>query len=66
MAAGPSGLLSETANSGRNRGINMITHLINQITKGVVVPTEWNLSTIVNCYKKGGMLWREETIRERN
>ena len=56
MAAGPSGLLSETANSGRNGEINMITHLINQITKGVGVPTEWNLSTIVNCYKKGGML----------
>ena len=55
MAAGPSGLLSETANSGRNGEINMITHLINQITKAVVVPTEWNLSTIVNCYKKGGM-----------
>ena len=66
MAAGPSGLLSETVNSGGDGGINMITDLINQITIGVVVPTEWNLSTIVNCYKKGEMLWREETIRERN
>ena len=56
MAAGPSGLLSETVNSGGDGGINMITDLINQITKGVVVPTEWNLSTIIKCYKKGEML----------
>ena len=40
MAAGPSGLVSETVKPAEDAEINMITDLINQITEGVA-PAEW-------------------------
>ena len=32
-------------------GLEMIADLLNQIIREGVVPAEWELSTIVNCYK---------------
>ena len=32
-------------------GVDLITDLVNQITIEGVIPAEWELSTIVNCYK---------------
>ena len=40
-------------------GLEMIADLLNQIIREGVVPAEWELSTIVNCYKgKGDALER--------
>ena len=35
-------------------GVDMTTDLVNQIVVEGVVPAEWELSTIVNCYKGEG------------
>ena len=32
--------------------VDLITDLVNQITVEGVIPAEWELSTIVNCYKR--------------
>ena len=58
-AAGPSGIVAEMIRAAGEPGIEMISDLLNQIIREGVVPAEWELSTIVNCYKgKGDVLER--------
>ena len=49
-AAGPSAVVAEMLKAAGETGIEMITNLTNQIVRGVI-PADWDLSTIVNCYK---------------
>ena len=49
-AAGSTGLVSEMVNSAGEVGVDIITNLLNEIIVGVIL-AEWELSTIVNCYK---------------
>ena len=51
--AGPSGVVSEMVKVPGEAGVDMITDLINHIMVRVVL-AEWELSTIVNCYKGEG------------
>lgn len=48
--AGPLRLLSEVVKPAREARIDMITDLINYKKEGII-PAEWELSTIVHCYK---------------
>ena len=58
-AAGPSGIVSEMVKAAEEDSVDMITDLINQIIREGVVPADWELSTIINCYKgKGDALER--------
>ena len=58
-AAGPSGVLSEMVKATGKAGVGMITDLLNQIIIEGVIPAEWKLSTVVNCYQgKSGSLER--------
>ena len=53
-AAGPSGVVAEMLKAAGETGIEMITNLTNQIVIEGVIPEDWDLSTIVNCYKGKG------------
>ena len=53
-AAGPSGVVAEMLKAAGETGIEMITNLTNQIVREGVIPADWDLSTIVNCYKNKG------------
>ena len=58
-AAGPSGIVSEMVKAAGDAGIDMITNLVNCIIAEGVIPSDWELSTILNCYKgKGDALER--------
>ena len=58
-AAGPSGIVSEMVKAAEEDSVDMISDLINQIIREGVVPEDWELSTVVNCYKgKGDALER--------
>ena len=58
-AAGPSGIVSEMLNASGDAGIDLVTDLVNSIISQGVVPADWEISTIVNCYKgKGDALER--------
>ena len=52
-ASGPLGLVPEIVKMAGETGVGTITDLINQILVGVI-PAEWELSTITNCYKRKG------------
>ena len=49
-AAGPSGIVSEMVKAAEEDSVDMISDLINQ----GVIPADWELSTIINCYKGKG------------
>ena len=49
-AAGPWSLVPGMAKVVGEAGVDMITDLVNQIIVGVI-PSEWELSTLENCYK---------------
>ena len=51
--AGLPSLVSEMVQAQGEAGADMISDLVNQIIVGVI-PTEWKLSTFVNCYKEKG------------
>ena len=51
-AAGPPGVVSEMIKAGVEAGVDLITDLVNQIIVELVIPAEWELSTIVNFYKR--------------
>lgn len=53
-AAGLLGLVPETVKMTGETGVDTITDLINQIIVEGVLPAEWELSTITNCYKRKG------------
>ena len=53
-AAGLLGLVPEIVKMTGETGVGTITDLINQIIVEGVLPTEWELSTITNCYKRKG------------
>ena len=58
-AAGPSGVVAEMLKAAGETGIEMITNMTNRIVRKGVIPADWDLSTIVNCYKgKGEVLDR--------
>ena len=58
-AAGPSGVLSEMVKATGKAGVGMITDLLNQIIIEGVIPAEWKLRTVINCYQgKSGSLER--------
>ena len=50
-AAGPSGVLSEMVKATGKAGVGMITDLLNQIVIEGVIPAEWKLRTVINCYQ---------------
>ena len=49
-AAGPLCVVSEMVKTAGEREVGMVTVLVNQII-GRVIPPEWDLSVIVNCFK---------------
>ena len=49
-AAGPWSLVTGMGKVVGEAGVDMITGLVNQIIVGVI-PSEWELSTLENCYK---------------
>ena len=49
-AAGPLCVVSEMVKTAGEREVGMTTVLVNQII-GRVIPPEWELSVIVNCFK---------------
>ena len=51
--AGLPSLVSEMVQAQGDAGADMSTDLVNQIIVGAI-PTEWKLSTFVNCYKEKG------------
>ena len=52
--AGPSGLLSKMIKAAGETWVDMMSDLVNQIIFEGVIPTEWELSTVVSCYKGKG------------
>ena len=60
-AAGPSSLVSEMVKAAGEAGVDMITNLVSQIIVEGVIPTEWELGTVVNCYK-----WKGDSLEKRN
>ena len=53
-AAGPSGVCAEMLKAAGEVGIDMVYDLINDIMKMGVIPTDWQDSIIINCYKGKG------------
>ena len=53
-AAGPTDLVSETVKTKGEAGADIIIELVIQILVPEVYPAEWDLSTILNCYKWKG------------
>ena len=62
--ARPSGVVSDMLKAAGEPGVDMITSLVNQSTVERVIPAEWELTTIVNCFKgKDNSLKRENYKR---
>ena len=58
-AAGPSGIVAEMLMASGEAGIDLVTELVSSIVYECVIPTDWEISSIVNCYKgKGDALER--------
>ena len=58
-AAGPSGIVAEMLTASGEAGIDLVTELVSSIVYECVIPTYWEISSIVNCYKgKGDALER--------
>ncbi|XP_057303385.1 uncharacterized protein LOC130640832 [Hydractinia symbiolongicarpus] len=58
-AAGVSGIVAEMVKASGYIGVELITSLANQIIKDGAIPSEWQSSVIVNCFKgKGDALER--------
>ena len=56
---GPSGLIIEMINTGGDSFLDELTVLINRIIYEGTVPSDWNLSYIINLFKgKGDALLR--------
>lgn len=55
------GLVSEIVKLEGQAGINIITDLMNQIIVERIIPADWEVITIENCYKRRGDAL-EETI----
>ena len=53
-AARPSGVVSEMVKAAVEARDDMITDLVNHIIAERVILAEWELSSIVNCYKGKG------------
>ena len=53
-AAGPSGIVSEMLKASGEAGIDLVTDLVNSILSEGVIPTDWESSSIINCYKGKG------------
>ena len=60
-ATGPSAAVSEMVNTGGETGVDVVKDLVNQIAVEGVIPTEYELSTIVNCYE-----WENDSLERRN
>ena len=63
-AAAPPGVVSEMAKAAGETGVDMSTDIVNQLLVEGVIPAEWELCTIVNFYKGGAILQKEETTGE--
>ncbi|XP_057310454.1 uncharacterized protein LOC130648419 [Hydractinia symbiolongicarpus] len=58
-AAGVSGIVAEMVKASGYIGVELITSLANQIIKDGAIPSDWQWSVIVNCFKgKGDALQR--------
>ena len=53
-AAGCSGITTEMMKASGEDGITLITELINAIIYEEATPTDWDMSSIINCYKGKG------------
>ena len=53
-AAGPSGVCAEMLKAAGEVGIDMVHDLINDVVKTGEIPTDWQDSIIINCYKGKG------------
>ena len=50
-AAGPSKVVAEMVKAAGDKGIEMIADLSIQIIRVSAIPEDWEISTIINCYK---------------
>ena len=53
-AAGPSKIVSEMLKASCEAGSDVVTDLVNSIVSEGIVPTYWEKSSIINCYKGKG------------
>ena len=53
-AAGVSGIVSEMLKASDEAGLEHFTELFNSIVKEEKVPSDWEMSTIINCFKGKG------------
>ncbi len=57
-AACPSGVVAEMLKASGDAGIDLITVIYNSVVSQGAVPTDWELSYIVNCYRGKGDAWK--------
>lgn len=53
-AAGVSGIVAEMLKASGEAGLDLFTELFNDIVKEEKVPSDWEMSTIINCFKGKG------------
>ena len=53
-AAGCSGVVAEMIKASGEAGISLITQLFNTIIAEKKIPSDWDMSIIMNCYKGKG------------
>ena len=62
-ASGTSGIVMEMLLASGNAGLGRMTSLFNCILKEKRIPSEWDTSVVVNCFKhKGGARERENYV----
>ena len=55
--------MSEIVKATGEAVVDMITDLVNQIIKERVIPAEWELSTVVNYYRRKGDALKKEIMQ---
>ena len=53
-AAGASGIVAEILKASREAGLDLFTELFNNIVREEKVPSDWDMSIIINCFKGKG------------
>ena len=53
-AAGPSGVVAEMLKASGEAGVDLVNDLANSIVYECAIPGDWEISTIVNCFKGKG------------
>ena len=53
-AAGVSGIVAEMLKASGDAGLELFIELFNNIVKEKIVPSDWEMSVIINCFKGKG------------